>query len=163
MRTPTGNSGGSTGRKEPVEFKVLDPRCDHQVFKHLETKKPLKFWRFWRNLTVLERFLAPSHFKLTWSHQGPRNSNSTGSSQPLDPNMQCGGVLIVNWKIKWTFLLQWGIFLVKNELCVNSSNYLLLWLFGGAFFLKHPVVHLNYYRENNAEHCGLEYPSCKHN
>ena len=163
MRTPKGSSGGSTDWEEPVEFKFLGPRCDHQVLKHLETKNLSNFGVFDKIWLFLRGFLAPSHFKTTWSHQGPRNSNSTGSSQPVDPNRQCGGILIVNWKIKWTFLLQWGIFLVNNELCVNSSNYLLLWLFGGAFFLKHPVVHLNYYRENNAEHCGLEYPSCKQN
>ena len=65
-------------------------------FKTPRNKKDLEFQHFLQNLTVFERFLAPSHFKTTWSHQGPRNSNSTGSSQPVDPNRQCGGILIVN-------------------------------------------------------------------
>ena len=93
MRTPTGSSRGSTGWEEPVEFKFLGPRCDHQVLKHLETKN---LSNFRRNLTVFERFLAPSHFKTTWLHQGHRNLNSTGSSRPVDHNRQCGGILIVH-------------------------------------------------------------------
>ena len=43
MRTPTGSSRGSTGREEPVEFKFLGPRCDHQVLKQLEPKNLSNF------------------------------------------------------------------------------------------------------------------------
>ena len=46
MRTPTGGFGGSTGREEPIEFKFLGPRCNHQVLKHLETKNLSKFGFF---------------------------------------------------------------------------------------------------------------------
>ena len=42
--------------------------------------------------------MAPSLFKTTWSHQGPRNSNSIGSSRPVDPPGQAGGVLIAERK-----------------------------------------------------------------
>ena len=46
MRTHTGSSGGSTGWEEPVEFKFLGHRCDHQVLKHLETKNLSNFGIF---------------------------------------------------------------------------------------------------------------------
>ena len=64
MRTPTGGSGGSTGQEEPVEFKFLGPRCDHQVLKHLETKNLsnfgifVKIWLFFRGFWLLA-FLKP--------------------------------------------------------------------------------------------------------
>ena len=59
MRTPTGSFRGSTGWEEPVEFKFLGPRCDHQVLKHQETKNLSNFgilneiWLFLRGFWLL--------------------------------------------------------------------------------------------------------------
>ena len=71
--------------------------------------------------------MAPSLFKTTWSHQGPRNSNSIGSSRPVDPPGQAGGVLIAERKKSYSkcpqckrLKKQFYVFVMNSEVNIFS-------------------------------------------
>ena len=96
-------------------------------FKIPRNKKPINFRHFWQNLTLFERFLAPSLSKTTWSHQGPRNLNSIGFSRPVDPPGQAGGVLIAERKKSYSkcpqckrLKKQFYVFVMNSEVNIFS-------------------------------------------
>ena len=64
-------------------------------FEKARSQKPLKKSQILSKMPEIERFFVSRYFKTWWSHLGPRDANSRGSSWPVDPLGHPGGVLIV--------------------------------------------------------------------
>ena len=92
-------------------------------FEMARSQKPLKNSQILSKKPKFERFFVSRCFKTWWSHLGPKNLNSTGSSRPVDPPELPVGVLIV--KLWWfeCFVL---IFLINSapwRLFDNTRNH----------------------------------------
>ena len=64
-------------------------------FEMARSQKPLKNSQILSKKPKFGRFFVSRCFKTWWSHLGPKNLNSTGSSQYVDPSELPVGILIV--------------------------------------------------------------------